>query len=199
MLDELRQYLSRYVAFTNEEFAPLVQLLEVRNFNKHYQLVKAGDSDTYINFVVKGLARKYFYRGKDEVITQIARENDFITSSVSFLSGKPSAYFVETIEACTFLSLSKTHLERLFRENSRFERLGRLMITHFFLEQELWDLDYIRFGTRERFVHFVHNNPDLLQRVPQKYLASYLNMKPETFSRFKHLLTKIRPADTELR
>ena len=73
------------------------------------------------------------------------------------------------------------------------ERLGRLMITHFFLQQQLWELDILRFNTRERFVHFVQNNPDLLQRVPQKYLASYLNMKPETFSRFKHLLQK-RPA-----
>ena len=199
MLDALRQYLSRYVAFTNEEFAPLAQVLEVRSFDKHYQLVKAGDSDIYINFVIKGLARKYFYRGKDEVITQIAIENDFITSSVSFLSGKPSAYYVETIEACTFLSLSRCHMDRLYWENPRFERLGRMMITHFFLQQELWDLDYIRFGTRERFIQFVQNNPDLLQRVPQKYLASYLNMKPETFSRFKHLLTKSGPAEPEIR
>jgi hypothetical protein len=41
---------------------------------------------------------------------------------------------------------------------------------------------------RERFLNFVTKNPELMQRVPQKYLASYLNIKPETFSRFKHLL-----------
>ncbi|MDR3716574.1 MAG: Crp/Fnr family transcriptional regulator [Puia sp.] len=190
MLDALRQSLSRYVAFTNEEFAPLAQMLQVRNFDKQVQLVKVGDTDHIINFIIKGLARKYFYRGKDEVITQIAVENDFITSSVSFLSGRPSAYYIETIEPCTFLSLTHANMEKLYRNNQKFERLGRLMITHFFLQQQLWDLDYIRFGTRERFIRFTQNNPGLLQRVPQKYIASYLNMKPETFSRFKHLLAK---------
>jgi hypothetical protein len=46
----------------------------------------------------------------------------------------------------------------------------------------------IKLTPRERFLDFVHKNPELLQRVPQKYLASYLNIQPETFSRFKHLL-----------
>jgi hypothetical protein len=48
----------------------------------------------------------------------------------------------------------------------------------------------MRLETRERFIRFVEKNPGLMQRVPQKYLASYLNMKPETFSRLKHLLKK---------
>jgi hypothetical protein len=46
----------------------------------------------------------------------------------------------------------------------------------------------IKMTPRERFLNFIMKNPELLQRVPQKYLASYLNIKPETFSRFKHLL-----------
>ncbi len=178
--------MSRYVALSNEDFALLAQMLEIRNFDKRQQLVKPGDIENYINFIVKGLARKYFLRGRDQVITQIAKEGDFINSSVSFLSDKPSAYFVETIEASTFLSLSRSNMEKLYQDNSRFERLGRLMITGFFLEQERWEQEYLQLDTRQRYEHFVRENPDLLLRVQQNYLASYLNMKPETFSRFKH-------------
>jgi hypothetical protein len=50
----------------------------------------------------------------------------------------------------------------------------------------------MRLNSHERFIHFIKENPDLLQRVPQKYLASYLNIKPETFSRLKHLLKRKR-------
>jgi hypothetical protein len=57
-------------------------------------------------------------------------------------------------------------------------------------QKEDWEYDRMRLNTRERFVQFIHNNSELLQRVPQKYLASYLNIKPETFSRMKHLLQK---------
>ena len=175
---------------SDDEFAQLAQMLEIRNFDKKQLLVKAGEVENYLNFIVKGLARKYFYRGKAEVITQIARENDMISSSVSFLSGAPSAYFVETLEPSTFLSISRQHVERLYKESPRIERLGRLIITHFFLQKEEWEHECIRLDTRERFLRFIGSNPDFMQRVPQKYLASYLNMKPETFSRLKHMLKK---------
>ena len=92
--------------------------------------------------------------------------------------------------SCTFLSISRLRLEKLYKESSRVERLARLIITELFLQKEEWELELIRMDTRERFVNFVQDNPDLMQRVPQKYLASYLNMKPETFSRLKHLLKR---------
>ncbi|HMH21014.1 MAG TPA: Crp/Fnr family transcriptional regulator [Puia sp.] len=197
MLDTLRQYVSRYVALTNEEFALLAQMLEIRNFNKRQQLIGVGEVETYLNFVVKGLARKFFHKGKEEVITQIAREGDIISSSVSFLSGNPSTYSVEALVPSTFLSISKEQVEKLYRESPRIERLGRLIITHFFLQKEEWEHECIRMDAHERFTRFVRSNQDLVQRVPQKYLASYLNMKPETFSRLKNQLRK-RPKNPSL-
>jgi hypothetical protein len=62
------------------------------------------------------------------------------------------------------------------------------MMTDLLLEKENWLLDNYRFTPRERFLRFMQSRPELLQRVPQKYLASYLQMKPETFSRLKHLV-----------
>src|SRR5450432_2955887 len=169
MLDALRQYVSRYTQLTDDEFASLGQMLEVRSFDKKQQLIQAGDVENYLNFIVKGLARKYFYRGKTEVITQLARENDMISSSVSFLSGAPSTYFIETLEPSTFLSISRQHVEKLYKENPRIERLGRLIITHFFLQKEEWEHECILLDTRERFIRFIGSNPDFMQRVPQKY------------------------------
>jgi CRP-like cAMP-binding protein len=193
MLDTLKQYVSRYTVLTNEDFALLSRVLEIRNFDKKQQLIKAGEIENYLNFIVKGLARKYFYKGKTEVITQIAREKDMISSSVSYLSGAPSDYFVETLEPSIFLSLSRNNLEQLYKESPRIERLGRLIITDFSLQKEEWETECVRLTTRERFIRFVHGNPDLMHRVPQKYLASYLNMKPETFSRLKSLVRR-RPS-----
>jgi CRP-like cAMP-binding protein len=193
MLDLLRRFMSGYVELTNEEFAGLANMLVIRSFDKRQQLLQVGEVENYMNFLVKGLARMYFYRGKTEVITNIAKENELVSSSASFLSGAPSCYIVETLEPTTFLSISRSHLEKVYRESPRIERLGRLMTTHFVLQKEEWELECMRLDTRERFLRFVEGNPDLMQRVPQKYLASYLNMKPETFSRLKHLLRK-RPS-----
>jgi CRP-like cAMP-binding protein len=193
MLEMLRQYVSGYVALTKEEFAVVADRLVIRTIEKKQLLVKAGEVEEYLNFIVKGLARMYFYKNKTEVITNIAREGEIISSSSSFLSGTPSNYYVETLEPCTLLSISRQQLEQAYRESPSIERLGRLMTTHFVLQKEEWELECMRLDTKERFLRFVGNNPELLLRVPQKYLASYLNMKPETFSRLKHLLRKRTP------
>jgi CRP-like cAMP-binding protein len=193
MLEMLRQYVSGYVALTKEEFAVVADRLVIRNIEKKQLLVKAGEVEEYLNFIVRGLARMYFYKNKTEVITNIAREGEIISSSSSFLSGSPSNYYVETLEPSTLLSISRQQLEQAYKESPSIERLGRLMTTHFVLQKEEWELECMRLDTKERFLRFVGNNPELLLRVPQKYLASYLNMKPETFSRLKHLLRKRTP------
>ena len=192
MLDTLHKYVSRYIVFSDEEFAFLAQMLEVRNFDKKQRLIREGETEYYLNFIVKGLARKFFYKNKEEMVTQIAKETDLINSSDSFLSGTPSHYVVETIEPTTFFSITKENMEKLYLANHKMERLGRLIVTQLFLDKESWEYDRMRLDSHERFIHFMQDNSDLLQRVPQKYLASYLNMKPETFSRLKHLLRKKR-------
>ena len=73
-------------------------------------------------------------------------------------------------------------------------RLGRLIITDLYLQKEQWEQDHICFDVKQRFMKFVQQHPDLLQRVPQKYIASYLNIKPETLSRLKHHL-KLQPSE----
>jgi CRP-like cAMP-binding protein len=195
MLELLRQFVSEFVSLTDEDFTILAERIVVRSFDKRAELLRAGEVEHYMNFVVKGLVRMYFYKGNTEVILNIAKERELISSSSSFFSGKPSNYTIETLEPTTMLSLTRDHLEEIYQRNSRIERLGRQMTTHFVLQKEEWEYECIRLDARERFIHFIERNPDLVQRVPQKYLASYLNMKPETFSRLKHLIknNKVRP------
>jgi CRP-like cAMP-binding protein len=97
-------------------------------------------------------------------------------------------YIVETIEPTTFLSFNRDNIEALYGKSKKHQQLGRLIITDLFLQKESWEMERILYSTQERFVRFVSNNSNLFQRVPQKYLASYLNIQPETFSRLKHLL-----------
>lgn len=190
MVSRIKEYIGRFLTLTPEEWNTLAETFEVRTCDKKVKLLEIGEVENYIHFVVKGLARKYFYKEGEEIITQLAKEGEIISSSVSFLSSQASGYVVETIEPTTLISISKAQIESFYKLDQRWETLGRLIITELFLEKERWELERICFSTRERFVRFVSGNYDLFQRVPQKYLASYLNIKPETFSRLKHLLQK---------
>lgn len=188
MVKALKEYLARFIEFTDAEFEDITNIAEIRTYDKKVKLVDEGEYENYFNFIVKGLARKYFLKDGEEIITQLAKEGELISSSVAFLSGQKSLYIVETIEPTTFVSFSREAIDKLYEKDKKWQRLGRLIITDLFLQKENWELERTIYTTQERFVRFVSNNSNLFQRVPQKYLASYLNIQPETFSRLKHLL-----------
>lgn len=191
MKDLLYQYLCRFVDLAQEELFFIEQYAELRHFGKKVRLINIGEPEIYTNFVVKGVLKKFFYGSRNkEIITQIAKEGDLISSSVAFLSGSPSDYAIETFEPVSVISFSRDNIERIYSSSNRMERLGRLVITDWFLQKEHGEYNRIKLNPKQQFLDFVSNNPDLLLRVPQKSLASYLNIKPETFSRYKHLLAQ---------
>ena len=190
MLANVRRFINQYTELTEEDFQTLASKLHPVSFDKKTKLVDIGEIATTIYFVLQGITRRYFYRGKQEVITHLVKENGIMGSVISFLTGEPSRYVLETIEPVTALAISKADLEALFLADKKWEKFGRKIITAFFLQIEYHNLDNIRFSTKERFINFMKQNPDLVLRVPQKYLASYLEIQPETFSRLKHLMVK---------
>ena len=182
-------YLNKFVAVSEEEFQKFIQpyLLE-RKFEKKEIVSRPVEVEDYLNFIVEGLARKYYQKDNEEVNTQISHEGHIIHSQESFHSRKPSEYFVETLESSIFISITYSDLEKLYGHHIKLERLGRLVITYTMVQKDRWQMQMIKMSPRERFLFFVERHPDLLQRVPQKHLASFLNIQPETFSRFKHLV-----------
>lgn len=184
-----RDYLSKFVKLTDAEFEQqLLPVIKVRKFGKKELLTKAGEIENNFNFILKGLARKYYKKGQQEINTQISFEGHLLVSQESFHSRLPSEYFIETIEPTTVVSITHDDLEKVYASSHRMEHLARLLITYAMVLKDRWQMQLVKMTPRERFLNFVTRNPELMQRVPQKFLASYLNIKPETFSRFKHLL-----------
>lgn len=192
IMDAMRpfqDYLRKFANVTEEEFIKcLMPVIKLRRFGKKEYLIRAGEVENYFNFITKGLIRKYYKKGSTEINTQISMEGHIILSQESFHSRTPSEYFVETIESSTIISIHHDDLEKVYAQSKKMEHLGRLVVTHTMVIKDRWQMQMIKMTPRERFLNFVMKNPELLQRVPQKHLASYLNIKPETFSRFKHLI-----------
>lgn len=182
-------YLQQFIPLEQEEFVQYIQPnIKHRYFQKKELVTKKGEVEQYINFVVDGLVRKFYKSSQEEITLQISNPGHFIHVQESFHTQTPSEFYVEALEPTTFVSISFENLEKIYSSNSKMERLGRLVITYTTILRDKWQMQMIKMTPRERFLRFVELNPDLLKRVPQKYLASFLNMQPETFSRFKHLL-----------
>ena len=111
-----------------------------------------------------------------------------VHSELSFHYRTPSNAVLETIEPTVLFSISYDSLQQLYEQFPKAERLGRLLISDLFVKTDDRFFNQLMQNTRERFLDYVRTHPQMLQRVPQKYIASFLNIKPETFSRLKHLV-----------
>jgi len=187
-LDHLYRYFARFAPLTKQEFDQFLPYIEVREFDKKCAVIHAGEVERYLNIVAWGLVRKYLpVRGR-ELTIQLATEGHIIHSDLSFHYRTPSNCVIETIEPTVFFSITYENLQEAYDLFPKAERLGRLLLSDLFVKKDTRYFDQLRKDTRERFLDYVRTHPQMLQRVPQKYIASYLNIKPETFSRLKHLL-----------
>ncbi|HQW15585.1 MAG TPA: Crp/Fnr family transcriptional regulator [Niabella sp.] len=191
---EFINYLRHFAPLTDAEIRKdLIPILKIREYGKKQIITQSGDVEDHMNFITKGLIRKYYKKGAEENIVQLSIEGHLISCQESFYTRTPSEYILETIEPSTIISMTYGDMEKMFQASHNLERVGRLVIAQIMVLKDKWQTSLIMDSPRDRFLLFVENYPEIIQRVPQKYLASYLNIKPETFSRFKHLLRKKKP------
>ena len=182
-------FLNKFIPISQDEYDELILPCVVkRKFEKKTLITQAGAVEEYMNSIDHGLARKYYKKENEEINTQISYEGHIIHAQESFHSRTPSEYTIETIEPCELTSITYECLERIYSSSLKMQQLGRLVITATMVLKDKWQSQLVKLTPRERFLNFVSRHPELMQRVPQKYLASYLNIKPETFSRFKHMV-----------
>lgn len=194
-LDYAQRYLARFMPITREELLDLLQYCEIRKFDKRKIIVQEGETDNYLNLVVKGLIRKYLPVKKDELILQLATEGHVVQSEISFLTRSPSIVVLETLEPTILVSLTYDNMEQALDKFPKGERLGRMILQGMFIKKDENRYNRLLKTTRERFCDYIEHHPHMLQRVPQKYLASYLQIKPETFSRLKAIIARKKRND----
>jgi CRP-like cAMP-binding protein len=188
MYNQFRAFLQQFVSLSEEDFLRLQKLLITRKLEKKEFLTSVGDLEQYIYYLHEGLIHQYFYLGKEMITIDLVPAGTTTNAAVSFLSGKPSHYFLQAMEPCVLVGLAKRDLEYLYHVDRKWQQLGRKLINFYLIRQENNMINNIRMSMRERFLQFAREYPTLMERVPQRRLASYLHIEPETFTRLKPLL-----------
>jgi CRP-like cAMP-binding protein len=184
----LHQFMQRYIKISEQELNLFLPYFEVRTFAKRQIVLEQGQVDHYLNLVVKGLLRKYVVAGKNEKTVQLAIEGKVIQSEISFHTRTPSTMIIEALEPSVVVAISYDNMQLVLEHVPSAEKMGREMMTFLFIKKDARYFQQLNNTVRQRFLHYLKHHPQMMERVPQKILASYLEIKPETFSRLKHLL-----------
>lgn len=190
--DLLFQFIQKFGNLTRPEFDQLTPYFQIRYFDKKTILLQKGDVEDNLSVVVKGVVRKYIRVRGNEITLQLATEGHMVQSEVSFHMRTPSDVTLETLEPTVLICMDYRSVQEALEKIPNAEELGRLIITYMFIKKDTRYYLHLKSTIRERFLEYMAVHPHMIQRIPQKILASYLNIKPETFSRLKHLLRPVR-------
>jgi CRP-like cAMP-binding protein len=174
------------VNLTEDEQEICKSLLVSKKLRKKQYLLQEGDVAKYSAFVEKGALRSYTIDDKgSEHIIQFAIEGWWISDIYSFLTGEPSTYNIEALEDCELLTLTKAAQEELVEKVPKFERYLRILMQGAYIALQRRMTGTLVYTAEEKYLSLTKAYPDIIQRVPQHMIASYLGVTPETLSRIR--------------
>lgn len=184
MQDILFGFISKYVSLTDDERNAILSLDIFRTVSKGTVLLKEGQKSKDSYFVLKGCIRTYYVVDGEEKTTAFYTETEAFTPPC-VTSKTPSEYYVSCVED-SIITVSNTDMEtEVNRKFPKFETICRMLSEELLAKQRI-DFDAFKTSSPEqRYLNLLQTRPDLVQRVPQHQLASYLGIKPQSLSRLR--------------
>lgn len=181
----LQNFMAQFGELTEEEQQQIANNLIVEAYPKGKLLVKAGDVCRYCYFVLEGCLRQYKLADDTEITIQFYTEREAAVDFNSYVNQVKSESYLVCLEDTIVIE------GNLEQETDMYERFPKLQqITRAMMEQDFGKMQeqfsrFIASNAEERYVYLLNNRPDLLQRVPLQYLASYIGVTPESLSRIR--------------
>lgn len=176
----------RFVAFQPQEEQQLISIIQTTRVKKRQFIDQPGFVSGYRNYIVKGAFRSYFidHEGKDHTV-QIAVEDWFVSDFYSYITQTPATLYVEALEDSIILRMKYDDIEALCKNIHNLSEYFRITTERAFAFSRKRALSNLSKTAEERYLEFLERYPGIVQRVPQKVIASYLGMSAEFLSKIR--------------
>lgn len=184
MKEKLKNFFEQYGQLSQSALSDLTNGFKSKSVKKGESIFVQGQVCNKIYFVTKGCLRLFYVTNNIEVTVWFSFENNSAIELSSFLSGAPSEYFLEAIEDSEILLLNKSQLEHLYKIHPELEGIFRVFWENIILTILKRFTALQKDSADKRYLDLM-NQPEYLQRIPQKYLASYIGITPTSLSRIR--------------
>ena len=183
--DVARELARRYSTMSHDELDMLENVLVPMRFQKGESILKEGEVCTHIYWIQKGLVRQYYYKNGKELTEHMAVENNIVMSIESLFKEEPTHLMMTALEPTIIYAMPRGVLEQVAMKSVNIQILYRKILEESLIQSQI-HADMLRFeSAQDRYVKLVKRQPHLVLRAPLVFIASYLQMTPETLSRVR--------------
>lgn len=183
--DIARELARRYSTMTHDELDILESIIVPQKYAKGEMILKEGDICRQFLYIDKGLVRQFYFKHGKEVTEHLGQEHTIVMCIESLFKEEPTKLQVEALEPTTVYALPKAELERVAMHNVNIQILYRKILEESLIISQI-HADLVRFETaQDRYKKLCKLCPQVVLRAPLVYIASYLQMTPETLSRVR--------------
>ncbi|MET3538810.1 Crp/Fnr family transcriptional regulator [Chryseobacterium limigenitum] len=177
-------------SFTDEELGIVMKYFVPKNIKKKTILLEAGITAKEIYFVISGCIRLFYTKDGKDISAYFFTEKMFAGAYDSFISKKPSRHSIETLEDCQILTISDKASQELYTELPKMNEFVRKVLEERFVSLHELYTSQILDTPEERYVNLLNNRPDLINRIPQHQIATFLGITPVSLSRIRNRILK---------
>lgn len=184
--EDIARAFNSFIPLTSPMLKHLEEVFTPKSFTPRQFITEAGNIERYFFIVLSGVQAVYLIDQKgDKHVLGFTYSGNVSGVYDSFIYQRPSDYFLESITHSELLAIRKSDFDELFIKFPEFLKWRVAFIEQIFMGRGQREVELLTLSAHERFDLFMKRCPSELLTIPQKYLASYLNMKPETFSRLR--------------
>lgn len=184
-MNELIKLFNSHLDLNEEEIQFIRDHSEIQTYPKNQVLLAEGAVSKAFYFVIKGCLRLYYLSNGEEKTAFFYAENMFVSSFLSFTKQLPSTHYIATIEASTLVRFDFRSVENYISYSPKFSMLARIMMEEELAIYQKIIASFVTMNAEQRYLAFAQEHGDLLQRIPQHHIATYLGVSPETLSRIR--------------
>lgn len=183
-MEKLRKHIEEIIPVSDEEFESIKPFFTIRKVLKNQYLVQQGDEAKYEYIIISGIFRVFYLDadGKEHIV-QFATENWWMSDYIAYFNQKQANMYVVCMEAGEVLCLTLEGREKLSATFHTMEHFFRIKLTKGYVAMQQRIISLLSGNPQQRYEEFAHLYPDLMQKIPKKYIAEYLGVSRETLSR----------------
>jgi CRP-like cAMP-binding protein len=181
----IKEMFDPYFEAPLEIWESFASFLKQNSYKKNEVIKEVNKTEKYLNIIVQGSAGIFLWKENSTVCLDLCFENEFFGDYMSFLTQQPSELFTQAIEPTEMLSISYSDLNELYESSQIGTHIGRSAAESLFIHKQTQQIDLLMLTAEERYIKLLERQPEIVRRTPQKHLASYLGITPESFSRIR--------------